>query len=326
MAKHGDGLGEIIVKEYLTSIAPGQVILKEDLIAWIDNNYKGYSKSTITNWITRLTTNAPARHNWAIDNSKHDVFFKINSRELRKYNEETDPPPVLPKNVDWTDDELKAVAISYFKMLALENAGKSYNKAEENRQLRETDLPKRSKQSIEYRMANISSVLSEFCHPIINGYKPRENVGTNVKNKIITILTENQLINLDDNAVTSDEEQLDSRVANLLERGLAGKPKGQVTPNTIQSTSQTFTRDPLVKAWILENAKGLCELCGNLGPFTDKKTGYGFLEVHHVTPLANNGSDTIENATALCPNCHRKCHLSQDVEKLRLDLYSKIKR
>ncbi len=26
--------------------------------------------------------------------------------------------------------------------------------------------------------------------------------------------------------------------------------------------------------------------------------------------LANNGDDTVENAIALCPNCHRKAHYS----------------
>ncbi|MEC5166165.1 putative HNH restriction endonuclease [Flavobacterium sp. PL11] len=33
-----------------------------------------------------------------------------------------------------------------------------------------------------------------------------------------------------------------------------------------------------------------------------------YLEVHHKKPLAEDGDDTIENAFALCPNCHRHAH------------------
>ncbi|WP_444959398.1 HNH endonuclease [Microbulbifer sp. ZKSA002] len=36
--------------------------------------------------------------------------------------------------------------------------------------------------------------------------------------------------------------------------------------------------------------------------------GEPFLEVHHLRRLADNGSVTITNAVALCPNCHREFH------------------
>jgi 5-methylcytosine-specific restriction protein A len=32
------------------------------------------------------------------------------------------------------------------------------------------------------------------------------------------------------------------------------------------------------------------------------------LEVHHKIRLADGGFDTVENAIAVCPNCHRQCH------------------
>jgi hypothetical protein len=31
-----------------------------------------------------------------------------------------------------------------------------------------------------------------------------------------------------------------------------------------------------------------------------------FFESHHIVWLFKGGDDTIENSTALCPNCHRK--------------------
>ncbi|WP_080666815.1 HNH endonuclease signature motif containing protein [Variovorax paradoxus] len=42
--------------------------------------------------------------------------------------------------------------------------------------------------------------------------------------------------------------------------------------------------------------------------FVSKATGDPYLEVHHITPLALGGDDTVDNAWALCPNCHREKH------------------
>ncbi len=40
--------------------------------------------------------------------------------------------------------------------------------------------------------------------------------------------------------------------------------------------------------------------------------GTPFLEVHHVAPLSDGGSDRQENALACCPNCHRAFHFADD--------------
>ena len=36
--------------------------------------------------------------------------------------------------------------------------------------------------------------------------------------------------------------------------------------------------------------------------------GSPYIEVHDVRTLAENGPDTIDNAVALCPTCHRLLH------------------
>nr|WP_275041241.1 HNH endonuclease signature motif containing protein [Halomonas meridiana] len=46
----------------------------------------------------------------------------------------------------------------------------------------------------------------------------------------------------------------------------------------------------------------------NLAPFNRKSDGSPYLEVHHRKPLAEGGDDTVANAIALCPNCHRAAH------------------
>jgi 5-methylcytosine-specific restriction protein A len=80
------------------------------------------------------------------------------------------------------------------------------------------------------------------------------------------------------------------------------KPK-QKTVTTI-----VYDRNPDVVAEVLFRAKGSCEKCFKLAPFNRKSDGSPYLEVHHKVPLAQNGDDTVENAIALCPNCHRGAH------------------
>lgn len=72
-----------------------------------------------------------------------------------------------------------------------------------------------------------------------------------------------------------------------------------------------FTRNPDVIAEVLLRAQGVCECCKMLAPFLRRSTGALYLEVHHVIRLADDGDDTVENAIALCPNCHRSKHYGE---------------
>ena len=119
--------------------------------------------------------------------------------------------------------------------------------------------------------------------------------------------------------------RLNIRVSALRSKIGSGTPKGNDKPDKAISTTSVFSRDPLVKAWILNHAKGVCEACGNVGPF---KTIYGdfYLEVHHVLSLSEGGSDTINNTVALCPNCHRRCHQSADRDNFVDSLYHNVTR
>mgnify|MGYP001369933802 FL=1 len=84
-----------------------------------------------------------------------------------------------------------------------------------------------------------------------------------------------------------------------------------------------FKRDPEVIAWVKQRADGVCELCEKEGPFLDRDN-QPFLEVHHIVPLADGGPDTVDNAVALCPNCHRQCHHGPDTEGIRKVLLQKV--
>ncbi|HMU40888.1 MAG TPA: HNH endonuclease signature motif containing protein [Pseudomonadota bacterium] len=73
-------------------------------------------------------------------------------------------------------------------------------------------------------------------------------------------------------------------------------------------TSSSYRRRIGVIVETLQRAGGRCERCGYPAPFLKDSDGSPYLEVHHKTPLAEDGDDTIENAIALCPNCHRHAH------------------
>ena len=71
---------------------------------------------------------------------------------------------------------------------------------------------------------------------------------------------------------------------------------------------EIFNRNPDVVAETLLRSNGICEECKNEAPFMRLKDGTPYLEVHHKIRLAYGGEDTVENAIAVCPNCHRKEH------------------
>lgn len=72
--------------------------------------------------------------------------------------------------------------------------------------------------------------------------------------------------------------------------------------------STIFLRSPDVIAEVLLRAAGTCELCKSPAPFVRQSDGTPYLEVHHRQRLADGGEDTVDNAIAICPNCHRREH------------------
>jgi len=102
-------------------------------------------------------------------------------------------------------------------------------------------------------------------------------------------------------------------------------PSDNVTPNKQTKETTSFNRDPKVAAWVLKNSGGICESCNNPAPFT-KLDGNFYLEVHHLIRLADGGSDTITNAVAVCPNCHRRLHYADDRDAVLSTFYKKVSR
>ena len=84
--------------------------------------------------------------------------------------------------------------------------------------------------------------------------------------------------------------------------------KANVKPEKNVVSLQVFKRNPYVVAEVLERAGGVCEKCKQEAPFYRASDGSPYLEVHHKIMLAAGGEDTVGNAIAVCPNCHRMLH------------------
>jgi predicted HNH restriction endonuclease len=112
------------------------------------------------------------------------------------------------------------------------------------------------------------------------------------------------------------EKKLSDDFQRLVSLSQAGLPEArrerlkaaEKRPEMIQVTRCEYRRNPDVVAEVLLRASGRCECCGVGAPFVRGSDGSPYLEVHHVVALSDGGDDTVENAMAACPNCHRRLH------------------
>lgn len=82
-------------------------------------------------------------------------------------------------------------------------------------------------------------------------------------------------------------------------------------PAKVLTLAQVYARNPDVVAEVLMRANGVCEICLKPAPFYRAKDSSPYLEVHHKIQLSAKGEDTVENAIAVCPNCHRHAHFGE---------------
>jgi 5-methylcytosine-specific restriction protein A len=228
----------------------------------------------------------------------------------------------------WTESELRGCVATYKSLLEEELAGGRPNKSLARRAALASFLSQRSAGSYEFRMQNISALLEELGLPRIKGYLPRWNVGTTRVNLVRLI---NEYFPQKEGAGFATADPLA-----LATRSLAAKLKYEddpdlepemrrVAPLRRAETRWSYVRDPSIIGWVLAQAKGMCEVCDAPAPFITID-GQPYLEVHHVRPLAEGGPDTIDNACAACPACHRRLHYGSDGTNLRQRLISKIRR
>lgn len=221
----------------------------------------------------------------------------------------------MATRVNWGRDELRASVQAYLEMLR-----KYRNKERVIKSHCYRDLAKRfgrTEKAYEMRIQNISYVLGKMGREWLPGVPPLRNVGARVGGEIEALIAE-----VEGRAITA--YVADAIEAVKLRGKLKTKPRGTRTPVATTTQKTTFSRDGTVRAWVMQRSAGACECCKNPAPFFDLD-GIPFLEIHHLRHLADNGSDTPENAVALCPNCHREIHLGLRAADLKTKIYRTVK-
>ena len=168
-------------------------------------------------------------------------------------------------------------------------------------------------------MQNISYVLALMGREWLPGLKPAKNVGARVAGIIEELLINAQ------GRQSPPVAAFEIQVREEVNKKNLQKPSGNKTPVSTTGSVTSYKRDASVKAWVIKQANGICECCGLSAPFKSSD-GLPYLEVHHVRQLADNGTDTVSNAVAICPNCHRELHYGENTQALVDRLYRSIAR
>ena len=94
----------------------------------------------------------------------------------------------------------------------------------------------------------------------------------------------------------------------LRARALRVSP-GKATP--AERKRNVYQRSEAVKVYVLRRSNGICEGCKQPAPFKRPDGSY-YLEPHHIRCVSDSGPDHPRWVAALCPNCHRRVHSSED--------------
>jgi 5-methylcytosine-specific restriction enzyme A len=218
---------------------------------------------------------------------------------------------------NWSKEELRDAILAYREMQENFRDNQAINKSAVYKAL--SYKHGRTRKAFEFRMQNISYVLSLSGRDWLEGLKPANHVGTNVIRQIEEILSETE------GRVFNYSLLQDARNINAFRKKNNKIPTGNKKPRTRTIETTVYVRNSDIVAWVLLNANGICELCDQNAPF-NTVLDTPFLEVHHVKHLSDNGSDTICNAVALCPNCHRELHYGMQSKLKKETLYNKIER
>jgi hypothetical protein len=101
-------------------------------------------------------------------------------------------------------------------------------------------------------------------------------------------------------------------------------PTGSIVPGKTLTAGIRYQRDEKVRRFVIEQAKGICEYCRELGFLLPD--GSHYLEAHHIISLAKQGPDTVDNVIALCPSDHREAHYGKKAVAMENEMIQIIKK
>lgn len=219
-------------------------------------------------------------------------------------------------HVNWSTEEIEATVAAYADLSVRLERGERIVKRDVYQALSE-QYGGRKLSAYARRFSNISHILLEMGLARMPGMGPQANMGPNAE-KIIRQALENR-------GYATAVGPNDTVASLLATRPLPPRPLGNPRPPRRPVMVEQTVRDQAVVDWVLATAAGHCENCGQPAPFV-REDGTPYLEVHHVKWLAREGSDTVTNAVALCPNCHRLFHYGANAAQLAASIIGRVER
>jgi 5-methylcytosine-specific restriction endonuclease McrA len=120
-----------------------------------------------------------------------------------------------------------------------------------------------------------------------------------------------------------DNDALAAANIDELRKAALLKARRHATPK--QRKAIFRARSEAIRLYVLRRAGGRCEACNKAAPFRTPE-GTDYLEPHHTTQLSDDGPDHPAHVIALCPNCHRRAHHSEDKKAFRAKLIKKLRK
>lgn len=95
-----------MVKEL--SLQKGDIIGRDKISSWFKEKYPLIKTATISAHLIKLSTNAPSRTHYNVDqNGKDDLLFQIDSKRFRLFDLSSDPEPIYSKKTEKKIDKIE---------------------------------------------------------------------------------------------------------------------------------------------------------------------------------------------------------------------------
>jgi endonuclease len=96
----------LLMKDMVTdlNIREGQIITREQVSSWFENNYPKIKPSTVSAHLLKMSTNAPSRVHYNVNpDGEDDLFYQIDSQRFRLSDTQNDLAPLYERQIDIID-------------------------------------------------------------------------------------------------------------------------------------------------------------------------------------------------------------------------------
>jgi len=181
------------------------------------------------------------------------------------------------------------------------------------------DDPTKAKKAniVDYNYRNCLSVMWK------EDFEPRPVPKNVLHQNVVMPVKDPKILKMVEKYFKEESSDLEVSLQNSAIDDIPSAPIGSKVPGRTPTAGSRYQRDEEVRRFVIEQAKGACEYCRELGFVLSD--GSHYLEAHHIIALAKQGPDTVENVIALCPSDHREAHYGKKAVAMENEMIEIIK-